>query len=66
MAFQIFLQMKQLISVKIVVFLKISIFLLKGGSPLPDDKLQECFKKTVRRGKEVRDLTYTACNNIDR
>jgi len=37
-----------------------------GGSPLPDNKLQECFKKAVRRGKEVRDLTHTACINIDR
>ena len=49
-----------------VLFLKIIIFFLKGGSPLPDDKLQECFRKTIRRGKEVRDLTHTACINIDR
>jgi len=50
----------------VVFFLKIPIFLFKGGSPLPDEKLQECFKKAVRRGKEVRDLTHTACVNIDR
>ncbi|KAM7436235.1 Exosome complex component RRP43 [Porites harrisoni] len=37
-----------------------------GGSPLTDDKLQECFKKSVRRGKEVRDLIQTACDDIDR
>ncbi|KAM7436233.1 Exosome complex component RRP43 [Porites harrisoni] len=36
------------------------------GSPLTDDKLQECFKKSVRRGKEVRDLIQTACDDIDR
>ena len=40
-------------------------FPLKGGSPLTDDKLQECFKKSVRRGKEVRDLIQTACDDID-
>lgn len=50
----------------VVFFLTIPIFLFKGGSPLPDDKIQECFKKAVRRGKEVRDLTHTACVNIDR
>ncbi|KAM7436232.1 Exosome complex component RRP43 [Porites harrisoni] len=37
-----------------------------GGSPLTDDKLQECFKKSGRRGKEVRDLIQTACDDIDR
>jgi len=37
-----------------------------GGSPLPDDKLHECFKKAVTRGKEVRDLIQTACTDVDR
>ena len=32
---------------------------------MTDDKLQECFKKSVRRGKEVRDLIQTACDDID-
>ena len=41
-------------------------FPLQGGSPLTDDKLQECFKKSGRRGKEVRDLIQTACDDIDR
>ena len=44
----------------------ISLFLFKGGSPLTDYKLQECFKNSVRRGKEVRDLIQTACDDIDR
>ena len=26
----------------------------------------ECFKKSVRRGKEVRDLIQTVCDDIDR
>ncbi|RMX49758.1 hypothetical protein pdam_00019763 [Pocillopora damicornis] len=37
-----------------------------GGSPLVDDKLQECFKVAVKRAKEVRDLVQTACINVDR
>lgn len=37
-----------------------------GGSPLADDKLQECFKVALIRSKEVRDLTKTACINVDR
>ncbi|KAL9973051.1 hypothetical protein ACROYT_G019459 [Oculina patagonica] len=37
-----------------------------GGSPLSDDKLQECFRKAITRGKEVRDLIHTACVDIDR
>ena len=41
-------------------------FFLQGGSPLADDKLQECFKVAVKRAKEVRDLVQTACINVDR
>ena len=41
-------------------------FFLQGGSPLVDDKLQECFKVAVKRAKEVRDLVQTACINVDR
>ncbi|XP_067040280.1 exosome complex component RRP43-like isoform X1 [Acropora muricata] len=37
-----------------------------GGSPLPDHKLQECFKKAITRGREIRDLIHTACLDIDR
>ena len=45
--------------------MKFSCCLVKGGSPLTDDQLRECFKKSVRRGKEVRDLIQTACDDID-
>lgn len=45
---------------------KKSFLLFKGGSPLPDHKLQECFKKAITRGKEIRDLIHTACLDIDR
>lgn len=37
-----------------------------GGSPLPDHKFQECYKKALTRGKEVRDLIQTACVDVDR
>ena len=47
-------------------FITLLFFFLQGGSPLVDDKLQECFKVAVKRAKEVRDLVQTACINVDR
>ena len=44
----------------------LSFFIFKGGSPLTDDKLQECFKKAVKRFKKVRDLIQTAFVDFDR
>lgn len=51
---------------KFFIMLFFFFFFLQGGSPLVDDKLQECFKVAVKRAKEVRDLVQTACINVDR
>ena len=38
-------------------------FFLLGGSALSEDKLQECFRRAVTRGREIRELVKTVCES---